>query len=59
MLNEEATIYQISDENKIQGGIKMKRYEYGNPFVSIVMGASTKELLYQEMTSLLEHINTV
>ncbi len=32
MLNEEATIYQISDENKIQGGIKMKRYEYGNPF---------------------------
>lgn len=33
--------------------------EYGNPFVSIVMGASTKELLYQEMTSLLEHINTV
>lgn len=33
--------------------------EYGNPFVSIVMGASSKELLYQEMSSLLENINTV
>lgn len=32
MLNEETTIYQTNDENKIQGGIKMKRYEYGNPF---------------------------
>ncbi len=33
--------------------------EYGNPFVSIVMGASSKELLYQEMSSLLENINIV
>lgn len=33
--------------------------EYGNPFISIVMGASSKELLYQEMSSLLENINTV
>ena len=32
---------------------------YGEPYVSIVMGASTKELLYQQMTSLLENINTV
>lgn len=31
---------------------------YGEPFVSIVMGASTKELLYQQMTSLLMNINT-
>ena len=30
---------------------------YGQPFVSIVMGASSKELLYQEMSSLLQHIN--
>ncbi|MDO4307743.1 MAG: serine hydrolase [Eubacteriales bacterium] len=30
---------------------------YGKPFVSIVMGASTKELLYQQMNSLLENIN--
>lgn len=29
---------------------------YGNPYVSIVMGASSKELLYQEMTSLLSNI---
>lgn len=31
---------------------------YGKPFVSIVMGASTKELLYQQMNSLLSNINT-
>ena len=31
---------------------------YGKPFVSIVMGASTKELLYQEMNSLLQNINS-
>lgn len=30
---------------------------YGEPFVSIVMGASTKDLLYQQMNSLLENIN--
>lgn len=30
---------------------------YGKPFVSIVMGASSKELLYQEMNSLLQNIN--
>ncbi|MCI6004693.1 MAG: serine hydrolase [Blautia sp.] len=30
---------------------------YGDAFVSIVMGASTKELLYQQMSSLLENIN--
>lgn len=30
---------------------------YGKPFVSIVMGASTKELLYQEMNTLLQNIN--
>ncbi len=30
---------------------------YGQPFVSIIMGASTKELLYQQMNSLLENIN--
>ena len=30
---------------------------YGEPYVSIVMGASTKELLYQEMNSLLENVN--
>lgn len=30
---------------------------YGKPFVSIVTGAGTKELLYQEMNSLLQHIN--
>ena len=28
---------------------------YGEPYVSIVMGASTKELLYQQMSSLLEN----
>ena len=27
-------------------------------FVSIVMGAATKELLYQEMNSLLQNINS-
>lgn len=31
---------------------------YGKPFVSIVMGASSKELLYQQMSSLLENINS-
>ncbi len=31
---------------------------YGKPFVSIVMGASSKELLYQQMNSLLESINS-
>lgn len=31
---------------------------YGQPFVSIVMGASTKDLLYQQMNSLLMNINT-
>lgn len=30
---------------------------YGAPYVSIVMGASTKELLYQQMNSLLENVN--
>lgn len=30
---------------------------YGKPFVSIITGASTKDLLYQEMNSLLQHIN--
>ena len=30
---------------------------YGKPFVSIVMGASTKDLLYQQMNSLLQNIN--
>lgn len=30
---------------------------YGKPFVSIVMGASSKELLYQQMNSLLQNIN--
>ena len=30
---------------------------YGDPYVSIVMGASTKELLYQQMSSLLENAN--
>lgn len=32
---------------------------YGQPFVSIVMGANTKDLLYQQMNSLLENINDV
>lgn len=31
---------------------------YGQPFVSIVMGASSKELLYEQMNSLLLNINT-
>ena len=31
---------------------------YGKTFVSIVMGADTKELLYQEMNSLLQNINS-
>lgn len=30
---------------------------YGEPYVSIVLGASSKEILYQQMNSLLEHIN--
>lgn len=30
---------------------------YGKPYVSIVMGASTKELLYQQMSALLENAN--
>ncbi|MCF0133582.1 MAG: D-alanyl-D-alanine carboxypeptidase [Blautia sp.] len=30
---------------------------YGKPFVSIIMGAESKELLYQQMNSLLMHIN--
>lgn len=29
----------------------------GKPFISIVMGASSKDVLYQEMTSLLQNIN--
>lgn len=32
---------------------------FGKPFVSIVMGASSKELLYQQMNSLLQNINSV
>ncbi|MGI6070613.1 MAG: D-alanyl-D-alanine carboxypeptidase family protein [Blautia sp.] len=31
---------------------------YGKPYVSIVMGASTKDLLYQQMNTLLEKINS-
>lgn len=31
---------------------------YGEPYVSIVMGAATKELLYQQMNSLLVNINS-
>ena len=31
---------------------------YGKTFVSIVMGASSKDLLYQEMNSLLQNINS-
>lgn len=30
---------------------------YGEPYVSVVMGASTKELLYQQMSALLENAN--
>lgn len=30
---------------------------YGKPFISIVMGASTKDVLYQEMNMLLQQIN--
>lgn len=30
---------------------------YGEPYMSIVMGASTKELLYQQMSALLENAN--
>lgn len=32
---------------------------FGKPYVSIVTGASTKDILYQQMNSLLEHINDV
>ena len=35
----------------------LSQNSYGAPYVSIVMGASTKELLYQEMNSLLENVN--
>mgnify|MGYP003086796709 FL=1 len=31
---------------------------FGKPFVSIVLGASSKELLYQQMNSLLQNINS-
>ena len=31
---------------------------YGKPFVSIVIGASSKDLLYQEMNSLLQNLNS-
>lgn len=30
---------------------------FGEPYVSIVLGASSKDVLYQQMNSLLEHIN--
>lgn len=30
---------------------------YGKPYISIVMGASTKDELYQQMSSLLQNIN--
>ena len=30
---------------------------YGEPYVSIIMGASTKEILYQQMNSLLENVS--
>lgn len=30
---------------------------YGEPYIAIVMGASTKEILYQQMSSLLENVN--
>lgn len=37
----------------------LSQNSYGKPYISIVMGASTKEILYQQMTSLLENINTM
>ena len=37
----------------------LSQNSYGAPYISIVMGASTKEILYQQMTSLLENINTM
>lgn len=37
----------------------LSQNSYGAPYVSIVMGASTKDLLYQQMNSLLENINTM
>lgn len=37
----------------------LSQNSYGSPYVSIVMGASTKDLLYQQMNSLLENINTM
>ena len=30
---------------------------YGAPFISVVANAASKELLYQQMNSLLDHIN--
>ena len=30
---------------------------YGKPYISIVMGASTKDELYEQMSSLLQNIN--
>lgn len=37
----------------------LSQNSYGSPYISIVMGASTKEILYEQMTSLLENINTM
>ena len=37
----------------------LSQNSYGAPYISIIMGASSKELLYQQMTSLLDHINTM
>lgn len=31
---------------------------YGEPYISIVMGASSKELLYKQMSSILQNVNT-
>ena len=31
--------------------------KYGNPFITIIMGASDKETLYSEMNELLSKIN--
>ena len=31
---------------------------YGEPYISIVMGASSKEILYQQMSSILKNVNT-
>lgn len=35
----------------------LSQNSYGTPYISIVMGASSKDLLYEQMTSLLNHIN--